>query len=121
MATLTATSFVVRVLGDGLHLRYALFVQNARCAKSMIAVVLAASVCGCGSATTGPAQTSSDAPKQTGTPLASRVSGGGERSKPTARSVLQGLSRMGAAATNPLATAAHECPSAGSQESVVTD
>src|SRR6185312_642183 len=35
-----------RVLGDSRPLRYAGFVRNARCAKSMIAVLVTASVCG---------------------------------------------------------------------------
>jgi hypothetical protein len=109
------------VLGYGLYPRYAGFVRNARYAKSMIAVLFAAFVCGCASTTTGPAATQSDAPKQTGTPLASPVTGGGERSTRTAWGVVRALSRTGFAATNPLDTTAHECPTAGCEQSVVTD
>ena len=87
----------------------------------MIAVLLAACVCGCGGTTVGPPPASSDTSTQHGTPLASSGTRGGARSKQTAWGVVHALSRAGFAATNPLDTTAQECPSAGCQESVVTD
>jgi hypothetical protein len=87
----------------------------------MIAVFLAASVCGCGGTTMGQPSTPPGASKQHGTPLASSGKDGGERSKQTAWGVVRALSRAGFAATYPLDTTAHECPSAGCQESVVSD
>jgi hypothetical protein len=87
----------------------------------MIAVLLTASVCGCGGTTTAPQPTQPSASRPQGTPLASSGTSGEGLSKPTAWSVVRALSRAGLAATNPLDTTAQECPSAGCQESVVTD
>src|SRR5262249_12000234 len=121
MATFTGGFLRDRVLGNSRLLRYAEFVRNARCAKSITAAFLISSVCACGSTTTGSAPTASGAPKQTSTPLASRIMGGGEPAQQTAWGVVRALSRAGSAATNPLDTTAHECPSAGCRQSVVTD
>jgi hypothetical protein len=56
-----------------------------------------------------------------GTPLSSSGTSGEGQSTQTAWSVVRALSHAGLAATNPLDTTAQECPSAGCQESVVTD
>lgn len=58
---------------------------------------------------------------QLGTPLASPGTGTGELRKQTAWGVVRALAHAGFAAANPLDTTAYECPSAGCQESVVTD
>jgi hypothetical protein len=87
----------------------------------MIAVLVTASVCGCGSPATAPPSTQPGVSRPQGTPLASSGARGGERSQQTAWSVVRALSRAGLAATNPLDTTAQECPSAGCRESVVTD
>jgi hypothetical protein len=59
--------------------------------------------------------------EQPGTPLGLPSAGNGELRKQTAWGVVRALTRAGFGAANPLDTTAYECPSAGCQESVVTD
>ena len=87
----------------------------------MIAILLAVSLSGCGSAIVGTPSAAPPSVEQPGTPLGSPSTGTGELRKQTAWGVVRGLTRAGFAAANPLDTTAYECPSAGCQESVVTD